>query len=55
MSEADRTLWGKVTALEEEVASLRRDRDSRCIEMAAMWRELQSLREDLRSMRQRRG
>ena len=53
--DADRKLWERATALEREVMDLKRDRDSQGVEIASMWREIKSLQDELRVLRQSRG
>ena len=45
--EADRKLWQRNTELEKEVVDL--------VELGSLWRELDGLRQELRSLRQQRG
>lgn len=53
--EADRKLWQRNTELEKEVADLRRDSDTHSVELGSLWRDLDGLRQELRSLRQQRG
>ena len=53
--DADRKLWERVTVLEREVVDLKRDRDSQSVEISSMWREIRSLQDELRVLRQTRG
>ena len=53
--EADRKLWQRNAELEKEVADLKRDRDTHSVELGSLWRDLDGLRQELRSLRQQRG
>jgi exonuclease VII small subunit len=53
--EVDRKLWQRNTELEKEVADLKRDSDTHSVELGSLWRELDGLRQELRSLRQHRG
>ena len=53
--EADRRLWQRNTELEKGVADLKRDSDTLSVELGSLWRELDGLRQELRSLRQHRG
>lgn len=53
--EADRKLWQRNTELEKEVADLKRDSDTHSVELGSLWRDLDGLRQELRSLRQRSG
>ena len=53
--DADRKLWERVTVLEREVVDLKRDRDSQSVDIASMWREIRSLQDELRVVRQSSG
>ena len=53
--EADRKLWQRNTKLEKEVADLKRDSDTHSVELGSLWRELDGLRSELRSLRQQSG
>lgn len=53
--EADRKLWQRNAELEKEVADLKRDRDTHSVELGLLWRDLDGLRQELRSLRQQRG
>lgn len=49
--EADRKLWQRNAELEKEVADLKRDRDTHSVEIGSLWRDLDGLRQELRSLR----
>ena len=53
--ETDRKLWQRNTELEKEVADLKRDSDTHSVELGSLWRDLNGLRQELRSLRQRSG
>ena len=53
--DADRKLWERSADLEREVAALKRDRDVQSVEIASLWREVKSLQDELRVLRQSRG
>jgi hypothetical protein len=53
--EADRKLWKRNTELEKEVADIKRDSDTHSVELGSLWRELDGLRQELRSLRQHSG
>ena len=53
--EADRKLWQRNTELEKEAADLKRDRDIYSVELGSLWRDLDGLRSELRSLRQLHG
>lgn len=53
--EADRKQWQRNTELEKEVADLKKDSDTHSVELESLWRELDNLRSELRSLRQHHG
>ena len=53
--EADRKLWQRNTELEKKVADLKRDSDTHSVELGSLWRGMNGLRQELRSLRQRSG
>ena len=53
--EADRKLWQRNTELEKEVADLKRNSDTHSVELGSLRRDLDGLRQELRSLRQQRG